>query len=106
MGSIHNIVRVALTQIGVIVAGILGAGLSHKISLITGRPMPFLSQILYSYGIFGFIIPIVWGTTTLIVRHRNEISDITKELLFWLGVLLLIALAVFVVVVDVRGLMP
>lgn len=92
-------------QIGVIVAGILGAGLSHKISLITGQPMPFLSQTLYRYGVFGFIIPIVWATTTLILRRRNEISDTAIELLFWLGVLLLIALAIFAVVIDFRGLM-
>jgi uncharacterized membrane protein len=105
MGSIQNIVRVALLQIGVIVAGVLGAGICHKISSLTERPMPVLPSVLYSYGAFGFIIPIVWVILALIICSREDASDTTKALIFWLGVLMVVALASLVLIVDGRGLM-
>jgi hypothetical protein len=57
--------------------------------------------MLYSYGVLGFFVPIVWSVFTLNLLHRPEVSGGIKGLTFWLGVLLVIALAIFVLYADV-----
>jgi len=99
MYSFRNTVIVAVMQIGVIVAGVLAAGLWHK--AWSGMAMPFPASILYSYGIAGFSIPWFWSFLTLILFRRPEVSDETKELMFWSGVLVLLSLVVFVLYADV-----
>jgi hypothetical protein len=105
MGSVQNIVRVALMQIGVIVAGILGAGICHKIHSITEQPMPHPASALYEHGVYGFFIPILWAGLTLSICSRDHVSDAAKALTFWSGVILLIALAIFVVLIDGRSIL-
>src|SRR5580698_1955552 len=101
MYSFRNTVIVAVMQIGVIVAGVLAAGLWHKTWSGANLAMPFPAAMLYSYGIAGFSIPLAWSILTLILIPRPEISDEAKDLMFWSGVLVLVSLVVFVLYADV-----
>ncbi len=94
---------VAVMQIGVLVAGVLGAGLVHRHALNAGVAMPFPALMLYTYGLMGFAIPIVWSVVTLTLQSRAQVSDEVKSLMFGLGVVVLIALGVFVVYADMAS---
>ena len=100
MSSIRNIVVVAIMQVGVIAAGILAAGICHKVSESNGIAMPAAVSAVYWHGIAGLLIPLVWGSGTVVLFLRANISDEIKTLAFWFGVLALVVLAVFVVYAD------
>jgi hypothetical protein len=101
MGSIRNTVVVAIMQVGVIVAGVLGAGIGHNIWARDNRPIPLLVAVLYGYGVVGFFIPLAWSFGAVMLQLRSDVSDDVKSLIFWIGVLILIALIIFVVYADV-----
>ena len=101
MFSTKNAVLVAIMQIGVIVAGVLAAGLVFKAWTAMNAPLPLPAAILVNYGVLGFAIPLVWIFLALLLRGRPEVSDDLKNLVFWLGVLVLLVLGFFVVYADV-----
>jgi hypothetical protein len=101
MFSIRNTVRVAIMQVGVLVAGILASGLCHRLSVFNGIILSWPAVLLYHYGVLGLGIPLGWTATALMLRRRPEISDGAKALVFLSGVLLVVALAVFVLYADV-----
>lgn len=88
-------------QIGVIVAGVLGAGLCHKLFTGNGLAMPPPVALLYQFGIVWFLIPLGWSAFALILFCSPKVPDETKDSLFGFGVLVLIALAIFVLYADV-----
>jgi hypothetical protein len=92
---------VAVMQVGVIVAGVLAAGLCHKGFASQGLAVPGPATMLYGYGVLGLFIPLVWGAGALGLQIRSGVSEEVKTLIFWSGVLLLIALSVFVIYADV-----
>ena len=96
---------VAIMQVGVIVAGVLAAGVCHRMSASSNTAMPFLALALYGYGIVGLLIPLAWVTGAVVLQLRANISDSVKVLMFWLGILLLISLAIFVFCADVPPLL-
>lgn len=100
MYSFRNTVILAIMQIGIIVAGVLAAGLWHRAWLGTPQEMPLPAAMLYNYGIVGFSIPLVWSISTLALIRRPEVPDETKDGMFWLGVLVLMALIVFIGYAD------
>lgn len=100
MSSIRNIVVVAIMQVGVIVAGVLAAGICHKVWEIHGMVMPGPVAMVYWHGFMGFLIPAIWGTGTVALYLRANISDEIKALAFWFGVLILIVSAAFIVYAD------
>ena len=101
MSSFRNTVVVALMQIGVIVAGVLAAGLCRKAWLSSGLAMPAPAAMLYNYGVIAFAIPVIWAVLTLSWMRRPEITDEIKGLAFWSGVLVLVLLIGFVWHADV-----
>jgi hypothetical protein len=101
MASIRNTVIVALMQVGVIMAGILAAGICHKIWSGNNWAMPGPAAVLYTYGLAGFFIPICWGSGAVVLQLRANVSDDIKALAFWLGVLVVILLAIFIIYADV-----
>ncbi len=101
MFTIRNATLVAIMQVGVIVAGVLAAGLWHKAATADGILIPFPVAFLYSYGSVGFVIPLAWIVVALLLRSRPEVSDEMKRLVFWFGVLVLIALITFVIYANV-----
>jgi hypothetical protein len=101
MASIRNTVVVAIMQIAVIVFGVLGAGICHKVFSSDNVAMPLPAAMLYSHGLMGFFIPMIWGVVAVVLQLRATVSDDIKSLIFWLGVLTLILIAIFVVYADV-----
>lgn len=101
MFSVRNAVVVAVMQIGVIVAGVLAAGLWCHAAAIGNVNIPFPTLYLFSYGMCGFLIPLIWGSSAAFLIHHQKISDELKSLTFWLGVLILFAMIAFVLYADV-----
>jgi hypothetical protein len=101
MAIIKNTVVVAIMQVGIIVAGMLAAAICHKVFTSNNMAMPLPAAMLYSYGLIGFFIPVVWGPVAVVLQLRTTVSDGIKSLLFWLGVLMLIMMTVFIVYADV-----
>jgi hypothetical protein len=101
MGSIRNTVVVAIMQVGVIVAGVLAAGVCHRIWTSRDWPLPPLVALLYNYGIAGLLIPVAWSIGAVVLQTRAGVSEDLRVLMFWLGVLALILLLLFVLYADV-----
>lgn len=104
MFTIYNATLVAVIQVGIIVAGVLASGLWHKFASTSNIAMPFPTNLLYTYGVIGLAIPILWLLSALLVRRSPPISDESKGLVFGSGILLLVALAVFVIYANVSPL--
>jgi hypothetical protein len=99
MWSIQNITRVALMQVGVVIASIFVGALYHKWSSMSDPPgpMPPYQIWWYQHGIFGFGLPICWVVVSLYLYSQGEVADSTKLLTFWLGVFTVVILAMLVV---------
>lgn len=101
MVSIRNIVMLAIMQVGVIVAGVLAAGVCYRMSVSDGMMMPILTLMLYRLSVTVLLLPLAWVTGAAMIQLRTSVSDNIKILMFWAGILLLIALAIFVFCADV-----
>jgi len=101
MFTIYNATLVAVMQVGVIVVGVLASGLWHKYASTSNTAMPFPANLLYTYGVIGLVIPILWLLAAVSLRRNQSISDEAKGLVFGTGILLLIALATFVIYANV-----
>jgi hypothetical protein len=104
MFTVYNATLVAVMQVGVIVAGVLAAGLWHKFATDSRMGMPFPTSLIYHYGTIGFAIPFIWITCALLLRGRDKVSDEIKSLACWFGVFILIALVVFMIYANVSPL--
>lgn len=101
MISIRNIVVLALMQAGVIVVGVLAAGLCHRVYTSNGMEVPGPVAALYNFGVIGLLIPLAWVTGAAALHLRATVSDNSKVLVFWAGILILVVLVVFVIWTDV-----
>ena len=101
MSSIKNIVMLVIMQVGVIVAGVLAAGICHKSFAIRGLAVPFSATMVYSYGVLGLLIPLAWGTAAVALQLRPGVSEDLKTLILWSGILLLISMGAFAIYADV-----
>jgi hypothetical protein len=99
--SIRNIVVLALMQAGVIVVGVLAAGLCHRVYTSNGMEVPGPVAALYNFGVIGLLIPLAWVTGAVSLQLRATVSDNAKVLVFWTGILILVVLVVFVIWTDV-----
>ena len=106
MWTIQNIVRVALMQVGVVIASILVGGVCHKWSSVFEVAMLPYPNWWYQYGFFGFALPIIWVVSSLHLYHKDDTSDSAKFLIFWLGVLAAIVLTILAVDSVLRLFMP
>jgi hypothetical protein len=101
MASIRNILVVTIMQIAVVVVGVLAAGICHKVFTDHNAEMPGPAAALYWHGVVGLLIPATWGIGTVVLHLRANVGDGIKTLAFWLGILILIVIAVFVLYADV-----
>ncbi|HEV2331239.1 MAG TPA: hypothetical protein VGY56_20855 [Verrucomicrobiae bacterium] len=101
MSSIRNTVVVALLQVGVMVVAVLAAGICHRVWATSGMALPTPVSLLYNYGVAGLLIPLAWAAGATALQIRSGVSDDLRVLMFWLGVVILIALAIFAVYADV-----
>ena len=101
MFSIRNAVYVAIMQVGVIVAGVLAAVLLLKPWTEMNFPLSIPVALLINHHIIFLAVPVVWITFALLVRSRPQVSVGVKDLVFLSGILVLIALGIFVLYADV-----
>jgi hypothetical protein len=101
MSSIRNTVVVAIMQAAVIVAAVLAAGICHRVWTNRDWPPPSLVVLLCRYGVAGLLIPLMWVAGSAVLQVRANVSDDVRVLMFWLGVLMLIALVLFAIYADV-----
>lgn len=87
----RNSVILALVQIGVIVTGVLGAGVTHQFYAQTSIRPPDSAYYMVVYGWLTLAVPIAWVTATLWIQ-RSEASEPSKAAIFWSGVLFLLLL--------------
>jgi hypothetical protein len=100
MFSVKNAVYVAIMQVGVIVVGVLAAGLCSKARNAMGVPFQ-TAYLLLDHTIIFLATPLAWITGVLWIRSRANASDDVKNLAFWSGIILLVALSIFVLYADV-----
>lgn len=85
-------VLVAISQVGVVVAGCLGAATAHRLTGGFGRSMPLATILLLDYWMLFMAVPLIW-ISALRLRERAEVSNDAKVTTFWFGVFLLAAMA-------------
>jgi hypothetical protein len=89
-----NTAILGLIQIGVVVVGVIGAGVTaHRLGEF-GIAIPAWSSTTAAYGWFALAIPVVWITTSMILQHRDEVSDFPEGLTYFSGYLVLLLLIV------------
>jgi hypothetical protein len=95
--TINNAVVVAVLQVGVVVAGCLGAALSFRLTAAQGGLVRLPTLLLLHYWFAFMAMPLLWISTALALRRRGDVSMNAKAMIFWLGVFLLAALVVLAV---------
>jgi hypothetical protein len=90
--TVRNTVLVALAQVGVIVAGVLGAGACHKwFTTFNLRPPP-VTTLLADYGYVALLLPLAWVGAALWLPRRSDEPEDARRLALFCGILLLLLL--------------
>jgi len=90
-----NIAILGLTQIGVVVFGVLGAGATYKLDATFGVTQTSATKFATEYGFLFLALPSAWIVVAMIVQHRLENEDDGPEVLTALtGVIVLLLLIV------------
>jgi hypothetical protein len=100
----RNMAIVGLFQVGVIVAGVLAAGVTHKWFTTFNARLPSSTILLAEYGFLALVLPVVWIAVALLALRREDDPD--SESVRWLAflsgivVLLLLLLGIVYAVVS------
>src|SRR5689334_10213544 len=94
--TIRNTAILALVQIGVIVAGVLGAGACHKWYTTFGLRTPAATALVCEYGFVALVLPVVWIVVALEALRREDAEEF-RVAAFCAGILLLVLLVVGVI---------
>ena len=82
--TFKNITYLGLTQVGVIVAAVLGAGAADKTYTMANLTPPRLTVLAAEYGFLLIALPVAWITAALVVQSRQDRED-DPELLTYLS---------------------
>jgi hypothetical protein len=98
MSSRSNIVVLALVQVGLIVAGILGAGVTFR--ALGGEEatfaFPATTMMLIRYGMALLILPVIWMVAVLNLRLSSRVPEELKSAAFGSGFVVLLALLLLI----------
>ncbi len=100
--TISNAVMVALLQLGVVLFGIMAAGLGGKVAQEGGLAVPAATAFIIRYGLTLLGLPLFWIFMALRLRRNPQVSDSKKGLAFLSGFLLLAGLLIFIFCAAVR----
>lgn len=81
----RNAVLVALMQVGVIFAAVLGSGLAVRLHESGGEAAPALPGWIARYGLLLAAVPLAWLYLALRLRRDPETSDAKKAWAFIAG---------------------
>jgi hypothetical protein len=98
----RNTAILALTQVGVIVAGVLGAGATQKLFAQFNARTGWWTDFVASWGFLALALPIVWAALALWLLLRGEDHEAARFVTFWSGVLV-VALLLLVIVRSSAG---
>jgi hypothetical protein len=79
--SHKNIAILGLVQVGVVVAGVLGAGSTYKAWTTFGIPLTQATTFATEYGFVVLAVPVVWIAAAMIVQHRLAETDDGPEVI-------------------------
>lgn len=86
MFTTQNAVRLALMQVGVIVCGILAAGIGYQAMDELGGTVPVSTVFLVHFGFWLLALPVVWISVAIRFRNNPEISDGLRTATFIAGI--------------------
>lgn len=92
MFTTPNAIKIALMQVGVIVAGILAAGIGYRAASDLERVVPVSTVFLVHFGFLLLALPLVWIGVAMRMQRNATASDRRKSLTFLAGLALLIGL--------------
>ena len=98
----RNTAILALTQIGVIVGGVLAAGATVKYYTACNATLPSWTAPVASWGFLALVLPIVWAALALWLLLRGEDHDVARVVTFCWGVFM-VALLLFGVACSSAG---
>jgi hypothetical protein len=102
--TVRNTVILALTQVGVIVAGVLTAGACQKWNATLFHfPARRDTELLAEYGFLALVLPLAWAAALYLLR-QSEDPGAAGVTAFSSGVLLLVLLLLGVVYAAVAPL--
>jgi hypothetical protein len=90
--TVRNTVILALTQVGVLVAGVLTAGACQKWKATFHFPAHRGTELLAEYGFLALVLPLAWAAAALYLLRRSEDPGAAGVTAFSSGVLLLVLL--------------
>jgi hypothetical protein len=90
--TVRNTVILALTQVGVIVAGVLGAGAVVKWHTTMTVRSPAATTLMVEYGYLALALPLAWTALALYMLRTIEHDESPGWLVFCTGVALLLLL--------------
>ncbi len=93
---------VALLQLGVVLVGIMAAGLGGKLAQEGELAVPWATAFIIRYGLILMGLPLLWIWMALRLRRNPQVSDSKKGLAFLSGLLLLAGLLAFCYCAAVR----
>jgi hypothetical protein len=95
MFTMRNAIKVALMQVGVIVAGILAASVGYHAA--SGRVgfAPASTAFLVQFGFLLLALPLGWITAVVRLRNSEAVSRRQHALAFGSGIALIIGLTLF-----------
>jgi len=95
MFSISKAIKVALMQVGVIVAGILAASVGYHAA--SGRVgfVPASTTFLVHFGFLLLALPLAWITAAVRIRNSEASSRRLRALAIGSGIALIIGLTLF-----------
>ena len=88
------ITYLGLTQVGVVVALVLGAGAAFKTCTLATVTPPRLTVLAAEYGFLLIALPVAWITVALVTQQRQNPEDDPEIATFASGVVLLVVLLI------------
>ena len=88
--TVRNTTIMALVQVGLIVAGVLGAGAAHKRYTMGGVSPPRSMALLSERGYFALILPLIWVGLAIVAFRRSQEDEFYPLLAVCSGILLIL----------------
>ena len=88
--TVRNTTIMALVQVGILVAGVLGAGAVHKVYTSIGLLPPWSTAFLSERGYLALGLPLVWVGLAIVAFRRADDDEFYPLLAVCTGILLLL----------------
>ena len=80
-----NIAVLGLIQVGAVVFGVLGSGVTYKMAEEFGMSHTWATRVAVEWGFVALVLPLAWITVAMIVQGKLEASEDAPEVLTFLS---------------------